>query len=359
MIKNDKRREYMKKNPYTLMFGQQPTQSIPRLVQVSEVVSSFVAEPFNPNLYMVTGLRGCGKTVFMTEVEKEIKKLDNWIVVELNSSGKLLTDLAASLASEDVYAQMFQKAKINLSFFGIGLEVEGSVAITSIQVAVTKMLEVIKKHDKRVLVCIDEATPSEEMKLFAGSYQILIRQDLPISLIMTGLPKNIDSLQNVDNLTFLYRAPRVFLPPLNLNTISENYRNILGVSHEDSQTMAKLTRGYSFAFQVLGYFTWEEENRDYNKALSKVRGYLEDSVYVKIWSEMSNGDKRFISGVVNSGSGKAEEIKRITKLSNSEYSVYRSRMIKSGLINGGDHGYVKITLPFFEEFVRSNMFFES
>lgn len=346
------------KNPYTLMFGREPLQTIPRAVLINDIVSKLTSEPYSPNLYMVSGLRGCGKTVFMTEISKEVKKDEEWVVIELNSSGDLLTDLAAALASENYLAQMFKTAKINLSFFGIGLEVEGSVAISNIQTALTKMLDTLKKHNKKLLVCIDEVTVTNEMKLFAGAFQIFIRQDLPISMILTGLHKNIDSLKNTENLTFLYRAPRIELPPLNMGSIAANYRNVLGVSHEASLEMAKITRGYSFAFQVLGYYTWEDTNRDYRSALPLVRNYLEDSVYVKIWSELSQSDRLFMKNVVNSGSGKAEVIKQLMQIDNSKYSVYRSRLIKTGILDGDKHGYLSVTLPMFEEFVRDNSFFE-
>lgn len=346
------------KNPYTLMFGKEPLQAISRKAQANDVILSLTSEPFTPNLYMISGLRGSGKTVFMTEIGKEIKKSNDWIVIELNSSGELMNDLAAALASENYLAQLFKKAKINLSLFGIGLEVEGSVAIANIQTALTKMLETIKKHKKKVLVCIDEVTASKEMKTFAGAFQIFIRQDLPISMIMTGLHKNIDSLKNTDNLTFLYRAPRIELLPLNLSSIAENYRNVLGVSHEESLAMAKITRGYSFAFQVLGYFTWEHKKKDYRDVLSQVRNYLEDSVYIKVWSELSSEDKRYLKSVVDSGSGKAEDIKSLMNIDNGKYSVYRSRLIKSGILDGDKHGYVSLTLPMFEEFVKDNSFFE-
>lgn len=48
---------------------------------------------------MITGIRGCGKTVFMTEIAKKLKANKDYIVVELNPSGDLLMDFAASLAS--------------------------------------------------------------------------------------------------------------------------------------------------------------------------------------------------------------------------------------------------------------------
>ena len=220
------------------------------------------------------------------------------------------------------------------------------------------MLTVLEKNNKKVLVLVDEVTPSDEMKVFAGAFQIFVRQNLPISLIMTGLHKSIDLLQNTKNLTFLYRAPKIVLSPLNLGRIAENYRSIIGVSHDDSLQMAALTKGYSFAFQVLGYYTWEAEGKDFRKAIPNVRAYLEECVYEKIWSELSAGDKKFIEGIVMSSEGKASEIIRFLKTDNSSYSVYRSRLIKSGIITASDYGKVKITLPFFEDFVKMNLFFD-
>ena len=46
------------KNPYTLMFGREPLQAISRKVQANDVILSLTSEPFTPNLYMISGLRG-------------------------------------------------------------------------------------------------------------------------------------------------------------------------------------------------------------------------------------------------------------------------------------------------------------
>ena len=68
-------------NPYTLMFGKEPLQTIPRLTQIENVVSSLTVEPYTNNLYMIIGLRGSGKTVLMTEIGKRMRAYDDWIVV--------------------------------------------------------------------------------------------------------------------------------------------------------------------------------------------------------------------------------------------------------------------------------------
>ena len=64
------------------------------------------------------------------------------------------------------------------------------------------------------------------MKVFANAFQIFVRQDLPVYLIMTGLYENIYELQNQKSLTFLYRAPKIQLQPLNIGTMTENYQKV-------------------------------------------------------------------------------------------------------------------------------------
>ncbi len=337
-----------KKNPYTIMFGKEPPQIISRLPQISEVVFSF--EEDESNIYMITGVRGSGKTVFMTEIQKNFQKEDDWITVELNSSGKLLDDLLESLASDNYMAQIFQNAKINLSLFGVGLQVDTTVPISSRQVALEKMLSSLKKHNKRVLICIDEVTVTDELKLFMGAFQILMRKDLPVYLIMTGLFENIDDMRNEKNLTFLYRAPKIEIKPLNLEIIANNYRTNLGIDLDSSVKMANITKGYSYAFQLLGYFTYQNEGI-YKDALPIIKQYLEENVYEKIWTEISEKDKNLLYGIAKSSSFKAKDIKNIAGLSDDEYSVYRNRLLRKRLVDGSEHGYLKFTLPLFDEFV--------
>ena len=167
---------------------------------------------------------------------------------------------------------------------------------------------------------------------------------------MTGLFDNINDLRNEKNLTFLYRAPEIRMKALNIKTIADNYQKNFQITDKQASEMAKLTRGYSFAFQVLGYFTYRHEG-NYNDAISEFRQYLEDYVYEKIWSELSNMDRKFMFAVACSESGKAKEIKDKLGWENNQYTPYRNRLIKKMLINGDEYGYIKITLPLFEEYI--------
>ncbi len=337
-------------NPYTLMFGMEPRESISRVIQKAEVINAFSKGIPPQQIFMIMGVRGCGKTVFMTEVEKEFRNNEEWIVVDLNSSKDMLKALVAKLGSLNKLASIFQKANINLSLFGIGIEVSNSVPIVDSEVALIEMLESLNKHGKKVLITIDEVTPTNYMREFASAFQIIVRQKLPVYLLMSGLYENINSIQNKDNITFLFRAPKIELKPLNLGVIVDNYKKNFRIIEEEALKMARLTKGYGYAFQLLGYCTWNEGG-NLEKAIKKYKSCLEDYVYEKIWSGLSNNDKRLAFGIAKSETGKVGDIRNIINMPLNNYSKYRERLMKQGFIEGSEYGYLSFTLPFFEEYV--------
>lgn len=338
------------KNPYTLVFGKEPREIISRLSDSARIIEDFTDNDPSQVIYMISGVRGTGKTVFMNDIANRLRKDPDWIVVELSSESDLLLDLVSELSSNNELSRKFHNAKINLSFWGFGLEIENTTPISNIKVALTKMLETLSKDGKRLLVTIDEVTSTKPMREFASVFQILIRQNLPIFLLMTGLFENIRELQDEKSLTFLYRAPRIDLKPLNIRSIADNYMENFHLTAEAARDMAEKTRGFSYAFQSLGYMTWENDG-NYLSVLNDYRHNLSELVYEKIWSELSPKDKLVLRGMAENPEGKIKNIRQTLDLSTNEFNPYRDRLIKKGLINGDDYGIVRFTLPYFEEFV--------
>lgn len=339
-------------NPYSLVFGIEPTECISRLSQKEEVISSLTDE--SQRVFMITGVRGSGKTVFITEIKNTFEGMKDWIVIELSSERDMLNSLAGKLSSRDKLSDLFKRAKINLSFFGFGVEIKGSSPIVDIEVALQKMLEAIKKDGKKLLVTVDEAVDNKEMREFSSVFQILLRDKLPINLVMTGLYENIDDLQNEKNLTFLHRAPKIHLNPLSIGTMADSYRRNLKADEDYSIKLAQLTRGYPYAFQVLGYIAWDKD-LDFDAIKVKLKQYLEEYVYDKIWSEMSAKDKKVVYAIANTSSGKILEVRNQLGLEPNEFTPYKRRLIRKGIIND-EIGYAKFTLPLFDEFARENYY---
>lgn len=338
-------------NPFTLAFGKSPLENIDRPVQKNEILDAFQATPVNQQIYLITGIRGAGKTVLMTDVSRRLKTEDDWVVIELSPETDMLHAFAAKLSRVEKYRELFRAAKINLSLLGLGFEMEGELPIADDETAVTRMLESIRNKGSRVLVTVDEVTGNENVRKFVAAFQILIRAELPIFLLMTGLYENIDDLRNQKSVTFLYRAPRIQLQPLNLSAIASRYRGLFNMEEEDAYRMARLTKGYAFAFQVLGYLTFRSESRQYRDVLPQYRQYLDDFVFEKLWSELSEKDREVCRGIAESD-GSSEAIRTRLNISSNSLSQYRRRLIRKGLVSGTEHGRMEFVLPLFDDFVK-------
>ncbi len=74
----------MKDNPFSIIFGKDPSLNIERPTEKSEIIDAFSSEVINQQIYIITSVRGSGKTVLMTEISKYFKQKDEWVVVALN-----------------------------------------------------------------------------------------------------------------------------------------------------------------------------------------------------------------------------------------------------------------------------------
>lgn len=343
-------------NPFTLSFGKKPLQYISRIAQTNEIIENFMAQEPPNQIYMLTGVRGSGKTVMMTSIADEIKEDERWIVVELNPTRDLLQSLAAKLYSLPEMHPHFIQAKLDFSALGLGVSLENAVPVMDIENAIERMLTEIQKRDKRLLITIDEVVNCEYIRIFASSFQIFLRQNYPIFLLMTGLYENIYNLQNEDSLTFLYRAPKIVLEPLNYTAVRKKYMDIFGLNMEKAEEMTGLTGGYPFAFQVLGYLLWENKNiKTIEEILPEYDQYLEEYVYGKIWSELSELDRKILVEMAVNREKKVKRIRDGMGLKSEQFAVYRERLKRKGVLDTSKYGEVSFILPRFAEFVMMRM----
>jgi hypothetical protein len=197
---------------------------------------------------------------------------------------------------------------------------------------------------------VDEVANTQGMREFASAFQILIRKDLPVFLLMTGLFDNIRKLQDEKTLTFLYRAPRIDMRPLNIGIIAVNYHKNLEVNRGEAQPMAQMTKGYPFAFQVFGYFAWRHGSLG-EQALDECKQYLDDYAYEKTWSELSQGDRDVARAIARAASSRVRDVRAVAHMSTNQFNPYRNRLVKKGIVDGSTYGHVSFVLPLFERYV--------
>ena len=341
------------RNPYVISFGRIPTQYISRNLLIDNIIETLESDVVEEQAFKLTGIRGTGKTVTLTAIEKAMRENEQWIVVGLKSNANIIEDLIANLYSAIPFITSFIDMELNLSKFGIGVNISKRSPIASLDYALKEILKKVAQNNKRVLITIDEARKTESMIDFIQEFQILIREELPIYVIVAGLYEDIDSLENADGLTFFLRATRCEMTPLNITMIRSDYEKTLGVSREVAEEMAYMTKGYPFAYQALGKYMWDTKS-DFisEEVLALFDEALAEKVYKKIWSELSPTDKWFMQFIVQKEQMQASYLLEITKKKHNEWSVPRKKLSEKGIIDVETRGQISVRLPRFKEFVE-------
>ena len=336
-------------NIFTVTFGQLPSSYINREHISDKICNDFCLDFPLSHIYIISGVRGSGKTVLLTNVSKSIEKKKDWIVVDVNPNREMLEQIAAGIYENAHVKHLFLSKSFSFSFHGFGFSIEGDTPVSNVKTILEKMLEVLKKHNQKLLITIDEASNNNHMRSFAHDFQSLLRSDYPVFILMSGLYENVNSIQNNKNLNFLYRAPKVELTPLDREAIEKEYSSIFkDESHETIVSLAELTKGYAFAYQVVGYLF--SKYGDISKIYDELDQYLSIYVYDKIWSVLPKNEKELIKAF-DKDEMTTEELLTKVPYDDKAYSVYRDRLIKRGLLTSVEHGKVSFALPRFLEFI--------
>lgn len=229
-----------------------------------------------------------------------------------------------------------------------------------IEVFNDQILEKVRKQGKKVLITIDEVSSSAQMKEFCHSFQAMLRNEYPVFMLMTGLYQNVMDIQNDKTLTFLYRSEKINLESLNLSLIKDSYKEFFSVSDDEAASLAKLTCGYPFAYQVLGYLKWTNPEKDIEKLMPAYDQYLANYVYEKKWDESSGQDRVFLSALsrIPDEHKKASDVMKEAGMNDKTYSVYRDRLIRKGIVMPVKYGVMKFALPRFSVFVQRKTEFD-
>lgn len=352
-------------NPYTLQFSYIPPQFIERTSVTNEIVDNFVRNVPTYRGMFITGVRGTGKTVMLGDIRNKISSRKDWIAVDINPESDLLDSLARGLYLIPEIKSLFVKAKIDFSVLGIGVHLENAEIVASnAEDALAMMLRVLKKAKKRLLVTIDEVTYSKDVARFSHALSSYASADYDIYVLMTGLLDNIKAIKNNKSLTFLYRAKVMELETLNITAICKDYEDTLKLDRERAEKLAFATRGYSLAFQAVGFHFWNALSKkktseiDENEIYRELDVTLAELAYSKICDELSANDLKVLYAMAHimeetgEASIKVEKIREETGMTSDTFTTYRKRLMESGIVNGKTYGYLRILLPRFERYLR-------
>lgn len=216
----------MSRNPFKPTAGATPPVLVgrePALEELDEALDDGAGSPYL--LQFVTGARGAGKTVMLTEMGRRARER-GWIVVDETATPGLLTRLTRAVRHHREQLGSSDRPRISrfgLNILGTGGDVrmEGAPReAPDLRDEIGALCDAMDRHDGEtgLIITVDEihTIRQEELDELAAIIQHLIREDRSVGLLMAGIPQAVeqmiaDNAQRPKVSTFLRRAERTVL----------------------------------------------------------------------------------------------------------------------------------------------------
>ncbi len=358
------------KNPFTPNFGQIPIQMAGRSFLIDELTSAYEEDGLgNPALTSIlVGARGTGKTALLSLLGKEAEQR-GWITVNVAATKGML---------EDIYEQALRKCSAFLEpsaskqlkavsiAQAIGVEWENQPhPEQNWRARMSDVLEALSQHDVRLLITVDEVDPHlDEMIQLATVYQLFVREERPIALLMAGLPFKVDGLLSEGSISFLRRAAQQDIGLIDDYEMKDAFRLSveLGGKTIDDDALAyavEAIEGFPFMMQLVGFRAWQaaqDSSRitegDVRKGVELARQDMKRRVLKSTLDELSDNDLAFLQAMLARPQGiSTEELRDSLGKSSSHVSTYRRRLLKQGVIEMKGRSLVCFALPGLEEYL--------
>lgn len=355
-------------NPFKPTAGMTPPVLIGREGVVDDFLDALDEGPGAPGRLMrITGPRGSGKTVLLTELGK-IAAAHGWSVVNVSGKEPLCASIQEQLARDSKLRSL--DVKISLPFVAAEARIGRDESELSFRESLSRATKALSKDGEGLLITVDEVQDSspDEMTLIATNVQYMIREERNIGLLFAGITTGVLDLLNGEGLTFLRRAKVEELASIPIGEVASALRRSiedsgLEISTEDLERTAEATRGYAYLIQLVGYYVWREGRRHASESRIIDEDDVQRGIEVAVDQYGRSVIETAISGLTKpavdylmsmaedeGASSTAEVAKRMGK-SAASANTYRRMLIGRQVIEATAPGYVAFSMPFMREYL--------
>ncbi|MFT4060676.1 MAG: AAA family ATPase [Legionella sp.] len=382
------------KNPFSPGAGSPPPELVGReeILSQSNILLQRILKKRSEKSFLLTGLRGVGKTVLLNEMERQAETVGyKTILIEAhegkNLGALLIPHLRRLLFDLDRLSGVGDKVRRGLgvlkSFintikikvgdveFGLGIDPElGAADSGDIEVDLPNLFvalaEAAEERNAAIAILIDEIqyfSISEISALIMAMHKMQQKR-LPLVLIGAGLPI-LPALAG-DSKSY---AERLFQFP-NIGPLSEEDANKalqdpvnevdVEFSLEALKEIYELTRGYPYFLQEWGYQSWNHAKetpidlQDVRDATSLVIRRLDENFFRVRFDRLTPSEQNYLRGMAEIGDRpkRTGDIAEILGKSVSSLGPVRDKLIKKGMIYSPSHGEMAFTVPLFDEYMK-------
>ena len=341
--------------------------------------------------FLLTGLRGVGKTVLLNEMERLAKGNGyRTILIEAHEEKPLSILLASQLRrllfELDRLAGMGDKVRRGLATlkgfigaikvkvgdveFGLDIEPElGAADSGDIEVDLPNLFvavgEAAEERQAPVVILVDEIQylKKEELSALIMALHKMQQRQLPMVLIGAGLP----ILPALAGESKSY-AERLFnFPVIGPLSETEAFKALqdpvikAGVEFEVAALaeIFRLTQGYPYFLQEWGYQAWNQATASpitlqvVTVATETVIRRLDENFFRVRFDRLTPREKQYLRAMAYLGLGarRSGDIADALGVQISSLGPVRAKLISKGMIYSPSHGNMDFTVPLFDEFI--------
>ncbi|VWL88545.1 AAA ATPase domain protein [Collinsella sp. AK_207A] len=372
-------------NPFKPTAGKMP----PILIGRQSIIDDFKEGLENGagapgRLMLITGQRGYGKTVMLTELGR-VAKDAGWEVISETASEGMCDRLASALVRPgmklrgvNVQPSIGVSGILNASLGGASFSVD-QVALTLREVVNQRLAKM--PRGKGIVFTIDEAQAASmaDMVALATTIQHVIRdEDMRdvsdsdkhgVAFVFAALPSLMDELLHERVLTFLRRSVQHDLGLVAYPDVRSAYIEVvreggLAIDSEVAELAAEASDGYPYMIQLVGYYMWraaevrgskEIEEADVIQGKKDALVLFDDAVCAPLFDGLTAAQKLFVKAVAKEAPqpAKVSEIANRAHRSASWVSKYRASLIKERVVESAGYGLVRLSASHLAEYVQS------
>lgn len=372
-------------NPFKPTAGKMP----PILIGRQSIIDDFKEGLENGagapgRLMLITGQRGYGKTVMLTELGR-VAKDAGWEVISETASEGMCDRLASALVRPgmklrgvNVQPSIGVSGILNASLGGASFSVD-QVALTLREVVNQRLAKM--PRGKGIVFTIDEAQAASmaDMVALVTTIQHVIRdEDMRdvsdsdkhgVAFVFAALPSLMDELLHERVLTFLRRSVQHDLGLVAYPDVRSAYIEVvreggLAIDSEVAELAAEASDGYPYMIQLVGYYMWraaevrgskEIEEADVIQGKKDALVLFDDAVCAPLFDGLTAAQKLFVKAVAKEAPqpAKVSEIANRAHRSASWVSKYRASLIKERVVESAGYGLVRLSASHLAEYVQS------
>lgn len=383
-------------NPFRPGAGRVPPELAGRssvLAEFTEMLNSVAADGEGDRPWIISGLRGVGKTVLLNQCARNAVDA-GWVVVKVEATGS--QPLAVQLAKE-IYVALRKTAtvseKVRRSFrdafavfrsfqikvdpngtYGFGFDVQaaaGKADSGQLSTDLAEMLEALGVASRAagigVLLAVDELQEASTTDLEALNVALhqLGQDPRPVPLVFLGtglpsLPAVVSRASTYAERMYLYRTLELLGEDDTRNALVAPARRERVVWTDVALAIVlEASGGYPYFIQACGKHVWDVaasrtiDAEDARIGIGRARDEVDAGLYRSRWERATHAQREFMRAMAvdHDEPSHISEIAARLGRAQTAVSTPRQQLIQSGLVYAPGRGYLAFTVPGMADYI--------